>query len=191
MKLHSTLKVILGIVATSVVWLLVVKPVKRAIFGFEEVQWMGETFKLKQKYLDYEEYSKASDQLAVQETERAKRSMLAAKVPVNAKSHRDLTWDLREMRFPGYGSIYNGAVKDESGNRFVLFEYELPQLHQQRALLYRIQNDGSHKLVVDGISVDRQSDHLLGNIEVKVENRILKYSSQGKVYHEIPFASER
>jgi len=56
-----------------VAWQFLVKPVLRNVRGFDEVEWRGEKFKLKQKYLDYEEYKSDSDQLAPGEVERVKQ----------------------------------------------------------------------------------------------------------------------
>ncbi len=159
--------------------------------GFDEVEWRGEKFKLKQKYLDYEEYKSDSDQLASSEVERVKKFMLAISVPKVASSETDLRQSLRQMRFPGFGSSYAGAVNDEQGNRYILNEYEIPQKQEQRTLLYRVEKDGTCRLVVDGVSIDHQNDHMLmlGNSAVKVEDGKLKHLFDGKVYREIALES--
>ncbi len=157
--------------------------------GFDEVEWRGEKFKLKQKYLDYEEYKSDSDQIAPGEVERLKKFMLAIRVPKAASSETDLRQSLRQMRFPGFGSSYAGAVRDEHGNRYILNEYEIPQTQQQRTLLYRVETAGSCRLVVDGVSVDHQNDHMIGNSEVKVGDGKLRHFFDGKMYREIALES--
>ena len=47
-----------------------VEPVCPKIQGFDEVEWRGEKFKLKQKYLDYEAYQEDRDPLATNEAAR-------------------------------------------------------------------------------------------------------------------------
>jgi len=89
------------------------------------------------------------------------------------------------MRFPGFGESYAGNVKDEHGNRYIVDEYEIPQKQEQRTLLYRVEKDGTCRLVIDGVSVDHQNDHMLGNSEVKVEDGKLKHFYDGKMYREI------
>jgi hypothetical protein len=153
--------------------------------GFDEVEWRGEKFKLKQKYLDYEEYKSDSDQIASGEVERLKKFMLAISVPKVASSETELRQSLRQMRFPGFGSSYVGAVKDERGNRYILNEYEIPQTREQRTLLYRVETNGSCRLVVDGVSVDHQNDHMIGDSDVRVADGKLKHLFDGKVYREI------
>ena len=157
--------------------------------GFDEVEWRGQKFKLKRKYLDYEEYKSDSDQLAPGEVGRVKQFMLAISVPKVASSEEDLRRSLRQMRFPGFGSSYGGAVRDEHGNRYILNEYEIPQKQEQRTLLYRVDKDGTCHRVVDGVSIDHQNDHMLGNTEVKVADGKLKHLFDGKTYREIALNS--
>jgi hypothetical protein len=185
MRVPSALKYVVGAIAVIVAWQFLIKPVLRNMKGFNEVEWRGEKFKLKQKYLDYEEYKSDTDQLASDEIERVKQFMLSISVPKAASSETDLRQSLRQMRFPGFGSSYTGAVKDEKGNRYILNEYEIPQKQEQRTLLYRVEKDGSCRLVVDGVSVDHQNDHTIGNSAVKVEDGKLKHFFDGKMYREI------
>src|SRR6185503_7208663 len=173
-------KYIIGALAVVVAWQFVIKPVLRTMKRFDEVEWRGEKFKLKQKYLDYEEYKDDSDQLAPGEVERLKQFMLAISVPKVANSETDLRQSLRQMRFPGFGSSSGGMIKDEIGNRYILNEYEIPQKQEQRTLLYRVEKDGTCRLVVDGVSVDHQNDYMIGNSEVKVEAGKLKHSLTGR-----------
>ena len=179
-------KYIIGAIVVIIAWQFVAKPVLRNMKGFDEVEWRGEKFKLKQKYLDYEEYKDDTNQLAPSEIERVKKFMLAISVPKVASSETDLRQSLRQMRFPGFGSSYAGAVKDERGNRYILNEYEIPQKQEQRTLLYRVDTNGTCRLVVDAVSVDHQNDHMLGNTDVKVEDGKLKHLFDGKMYREIP-----
>ena len=183
--MSQVIKYGISAVAVIVAWQLLFKPVLRHMKGFDEIEWRGEKFKLKQKYLDYEEYKDASDQLAATEVERLKQFMLAISVPKSAPSEEDLRQSLRQMRFPGFGSSSAGAVKDEHGNRYILNEYEIPQTQQQRTLLYRVEKDGTCRLVVDGVSVDHHNDHRLGDNEVKVEGGKLIHLFDRKVYREI------
>jgi len=185
MSAHPILKYVIGAIIVIVAWQFLIKPVLRNMKGFDEVEWRGEKFKLKQKYLNYEEYKDDSDQLATNEVERVKQFMLAISVPKVAPSETDLRQSLRQMRFPGFGSSYAGSVKDEHGNRYILNEYEIPQKHEQRTLLYRVEQDGSCRLAVDGVSVDHQNDHMLGNSEIKIEDGKLKHLFDGKMYREI------
>jgi hypothetical protein len=181
----QALKYAVGAVVLIVAWQFLMKPVLRNMKGFDEVEWRGEKFKLKQKYLDYEEYKSDSDQLAPGEVERLKQFMLAISVPKIAPSETDLRQSLRQIRFPGFGSSSGGMIKDEHGNRYILNEYEIPQKQEQRTLLYRVEKDGTCRLVVDGVSVDHQNDHMISNNEVKVEGGKLKHFFDGKMYREI------
>jgi hypothetical protein len=181
----KALKYALGAIVVLVAWQFLIKPVLRNMRGFDEVEWRGQKFKLKQKYLDYEEYKDDSDQLASSEIERVKQFMLAIRVPKVAPSETDLRQSLRQMRFPGFGSRSGGMIKDEHGNRYILNEYEIPQKQEQRTLLYRVETDGACRLVVDGVSVDHQEDHMLGDSEVRVEGGKLKHFFDGKMYREI------
>lgn len=187
------LKYIIGAIAIIVAWQFLIKPVLRNMKGFDEVEWRGEKFKLKHKYLDYEEYKDDSEQLDPGEVERLKHFMLAISVPKVASSETDLRQSLRQMRFPGFGSSYAGAVKDEHGNRYILNEYEIPHKGEQRTLLYRVENDGACRLVLDGVSIDHRNDHMqaLGNVEIKVEDGKLKHFFDGKVYREIALATPK
>jgi hypothetical protein len=189
MRINRVLKYTVGVIAVIAAWQFLIKPVLRNMKGFDEVEWRGEKFKLKQKYLDYEDYKDDGDQLASSEVERVKQFMLAISVPKVAPSETDLRQSLRQMRFPGFGSSYAGVVRDEHGNRYILNEHEIPQKHEQRTLLYRVEKDGTCRLVVDGVSVDHQNDHMPGNSEVKVEDRKLKHFFDGKVYREIALES--
>ena len=187
-RIPRFLKYIIGAIAVIVAWQFVIQPVLRNITGFDEVMWRGEKFKLKRKYLDYEEYKSDHDQLAPSEIARVRQFMLAISVPKTAGSDTDLIHSLGEMRFPGFGSSYAGAVRDEQGNRYILNEYEIPQTQEQRTLLYRVEKDGTCRLVLDGVSVDHENDHKLwlGKGEVKVEDGKLKHFLDGKMYREIP-----
>jgi hypothetical protein len=190
MSAHPLLKYVIGAIAVIVAWQFLLKPALRNVKGFDEVEWRGEKFKLKQKYLDYEEYKSDSDQLAPGEVERVKQFMLAISVPKSVSSEKELRRSLRQMRFPGFGSSYGGA-SDEHGNNYILFEYEIPQKQEQRTLLYRVDKEGTCHRVVDGISIDHQNDHMLGNSEVKVEDGKLKHLFDGKTYREIALDSQQ
>ena len=185
MRVPQALKYAAGVILVIVAWQFLFKPVLRNVKGFDEVEWRGQKFKLKQKYLDYEEYKDDRDQLALSEVERVKQLMLAISVPKAAPSETDLRQSLRQMRFPGFGSSSGGMIEDEYGNRYILNEYEIPQKQEQRTLLYRVEKDGACHLVVDGVSVDHQNDHMIGNSEVKVEGGKLKHFFDGKMYREI------
>ena len=189
MRVPHVLKYVIGAIAVIVAWQFLIKPVLRNMKGFDEVEWRGEKFKLKQKYLDYEEYKSGSDQIVPGEIERLKKFMLAISVPKVASSETDLRHALRQMRFPGFGSSYAGAVNDEHGNRYILNEYEIPQTQEQRTLLYRVEKDGTCRLVVDGVSVEHQNDHMIGNSELKVEDGKLRHLFDGKMYREIALES--
>jgi len=187
MRIPRFVKYALGIIAVVLAWQFLIKPVVRKRVGLNEISWRGEKFKLKHRYLDYEEYKDDVDQLDPSEVERLKQFMLAISVPKVANSETDLRHSLREMRFPGFGSAYSGGIKDAQGNRYVLNEYEIPQKQEQRTLLYRVEKDGTCRLVLDGVSIDSKYDHMLalGSMEVKVEDGKLKHLFDGKVYREI------
>jgi hypothetical protein len=189
MSVHPVLKYLVGAIALIVAWQFLIKPALRQVKGFDEVQWRGQKFKLKQKHLDYEEYKSSTDQLATNEIERVKQVMLAISVPKSAKSDQDLIRALRQMRFPGFASSYAGSVKDEHGTRYIVDEYEIPQKGEQRTLVYRVDTDGTCNLVLDGVSLDHENDHVLGNNEIKVEGGKLKHFFDGKVYREIALDS--
>lgn len=189
MSIPLFLKYAVGAIVVIFAWLFVIKPVLRNVRGFDEVEWRGKKFKLKQKYLDYEEYKRDSNQLAPSEIERVKQFMLTMSVPKIAPSETDLRQSLRQMRFPGFGSSYAGAIKDEHGIRYILNAYEIPQKQEQRTLLYRVDQDGSCRLAFDGVSLNHQNDHILGNSEIKVEDGKLKYLFDGKMYREIALAT--
>jgi hypothetical protein len=186
-RIPRVLKYVIGAIAIIIAWQFLVKPILRRTTGFDEIAWRGEKFKLKQRYLDYEEFKEDSNPLAPSEVERVKQFMLAISVPRVANSETDLRISLREMRFPGFGSATGGHVRDEQGNSYLLNEYELPQTQQQRTLLYRVDKDGTCRLVVDGVSVDHRNDHLLamGSMEIKVEAGRLRHFFNGKMYREI------
>jgi hypothetical protein len=190
-NLPTALKYIIGAIAVVVAWLFLIKPVLRNMKGFDEVEWRGQKFKLKEKYLDYDDYKSDSDQLAPSEVERVKQFMLAIRVPKVVSSEEDLIHSLRQMKFPGFGSSSAGAVKDEQGNRYILNEYEIPQKKEQRTLLYRVESDSTCRLVIDGVSVDHQNDHMIGNREIKVESGKLKHLFDGKIYREILLESRK
>jgi hypothetical protein len=186
---HRGLKYVVGAIAVIIAWQFIMKPVLRNVSGFDEVEWRGQKFKLKQKYLDYEEYKSDTDQIAPAEVERVKQFMLSISVPKSTSSEKELRESLRQMRFPGFGSTYGGMVKDEQGNRYILNEYEIPQKQEQRTLLYRVEEDGTCRLIVDGISIDHQNDHVLGNRDVKVEGGKLKHLLDSQPYREIALDS--
>jgi hypothetical protein len=186
---HRGLKYVVGAIAVIIAWQFIMKPVLRNVSGFDEVEWRDQKFKLKQKYLDYEEYKSDTDQIAPAEVERVKQFMLSISVPKSTSSEKELRESLRQMRFPGFGSTYGGMVKDERGNRYILNEYEIPQKQEQRTLLYRVEEDGTCRLIVDGISIDHQNDHVLGNRDVKVEGGKLKHLLDSQPYREIALDS--
>lgn len=186
---HRGLRYVVGAIAVIIAWQFIMKPILRNVSGFDEVEWRGQKFKLKQKYLDYEEYKSDTDQIAPAEVERVKQFMLSISVPKSTSSEKELRESLRQMRFPGFGSTYGGMVKDEQGNRYILNEYEIPQKQEQRTLLYRVEEDGTCRLIVDGISIDHQNDHVLGNRDVKVEGGKLKHLLDSQPYREIALDS--
>ena len=191
MNAHPVLKYVLGAIALVLAWYFLIKPALRQVKGFDEVRWRGQKFKLKQKYLDYEDYKNGTDQLDTNEIERVKQVMLAISVPKSAKSDHELIRSLRQMRFPGFGSSYAGNVKDEHGTRYIVNDYEFPQKGEQRTLVYKVDSDGTCNLVLDGVSVDHENDHRLGDSEVRVEGGKLKHLFDGKVYREIALDSTK
>jgi hypothetical protein len=191
MKAHPVLNYVLGAIALILAWQFVIKPGLRQIKGFDEVQWRGQKFKLKRKYLDYEEYKSDTDQLATNEIARVKEAMLAISVPKSARTDQELIDSLRQMSFPGFGSSYAGDVKDEHGTRYIVDEYEIPQKGEQRTLVYKVDGNGACNLVLDGVSIDHANDHMLGNSEVRVEGGKLKHFFDGRVYREITLDSTK
>lgn len=191
MRAHPVLNYVLGAIALILAWQFVIKPALRHVKGFDEVQWRGQNFKLKQKYLDYEEYKSDTDQLATNEIERVKQAMLAVSVPKSAKTDQELIRSLRQMRFPGFGESYAGDVKDEHGTRYIVDEYQIPQKGEQRTLVNRVDSDGTCNLLLDGVSIDHENDHRLGNSEVRVEGGKLKHLFDGKIYREIALDSTK
>lgn len=185
MSARPVFSYVLGAIALVLAWQFVIKPVLRHVKGFDEVQWRGQKFKLKQRYLDYEEYKSDTDQLATNEIEHVKAAMLANSVPKSAKTDQELIRSLRQMSFPGFGSSYAGDVRDEHGTRYIVNEYEIPQKGEQRTLVYRVDSYGTCNLVLDGVSIEHENDHRLGNSEVRVEGGKLKHLFDGKVYREI------
>jgi hypothetical protein len=189
MTKSPALKAIIAAVILIVAWQVVIKRGLGGLVGFDEIEWRGQKFKLKKKYFNYEAYKDDSNQLATNEVERVKTAMFAVDVPKTAASWEELRKSLRQMRFPGFGSSYNGAVKDGQGNRYILYEYEIPQTQQQRTLLYQVGADDSCRKVFDGVTIDHPNEHVLGNIETKVENRKLIFLLGNKPYKEVAFDS--
>src|ERR1041384_558186 len=161
MNKRPFLKYIIAVIAMVGAWQFVLKPILRQVKGFDEVEWRGEKFKLKTKYLDYEEYKSDTDPIAPGEIDRLKKFMMSIAVPRTASSQQELRQGLRQMRFPGFGSTGGGEVKDEHGSRYLVFEYEIPQKQEQRTLLYRLKTNGTCELVIDGVSIDHENDHLI------------------------------
>jgi hypothetical protein len=56
-------------------------------------------------------------------------------------------------------------------------------------LIVQAHKDGTCHRVVDGVSIDHQNDHMLGNSEVKVEDGKLQHLFDGKMYREIALDS--
>ena len=164
--------------------------VARSLVGFDEIEWRGEKFKLKKKYLNYDDYKNGYRMLADFEASHVKRAIVSINVPTRASSQKELRLMLKGMRFPGYGSVHKSEIVDEAGNRYVLNEFEIPANDERRTLLYRLENDGACQKVVDGILPDHMNDHVLGGVEAKVEAKVLRFYFNGVAYKEIGLSLE-
>ena len=69
-------------------------------------------------------------------------NMLHVPVVRRAPTYPKLLDAMPEM-FPGYGMSVNGAVTDDRGSAYSLFEYEIPGGAEFRTVLYRRESDGS------------------------------------------------
>ena len=127
------------------------REIDRSRNGFDEVAWRGEKFKLNQKYIDWEDYKSSSHQLQAGEIPRVESILVGTRVPDTFKSHDSLIRDMPELRFPGYGMLYDGSRRAPDGAQLVLSEYEIPETGKRRRLVYRGQSDGSYRLVSDDV----------------------------------------
>jgi hypothetical protein len=182
----SYVLVVIGII---VGWILL-REMRGRLWGFDEISWRGQTFKLSRRYLDYEQFKKARNQIRPTEAERIMEFMLSIEVPQFTSTWKELVHALSEMRFPGYGSTTNGAVRDRDGNSYVLFEYEIPGRDKMRALLYRKTDSGSYQLLFDGLSAGHPNDHKLsGTRDTIVEDGKIVHYRNGVAYRETLLSS--
>ena len=177
-------QVIRGVIFVLI--LLFIPMIGRQFIGFDEIQWHGETFKLKKKYLNYGEYKNDCDPFVKGEDEHIKKTLISVIAPESTRSLKELQESLRRVRFPGFGWRSNGGVKGEHGKRYVLYEYAIPLKNECRSLLYRVNPDGTCEKVLDGVSVDHENDHALGDFRVSVEGNTLRHYLNGVMYREIP-----
>lgn len=146
------LLLLLAIVVAYIGW----REIERSRSGFDEIEWRGQKFKLSQKYIDWEDYRSSSHQLHAGEVPRVEAILVETRVPETFKSHEALIRDMPELRFPGYGMLYDGSGKTSEGAQLVMSEYEIPETGKRRQLVYRAQSDGSFRLVSDTVrNVDR------------------------------------
>jgi hypothetical protein len=154
---------------------------------FDEISWQGEKYKLARSFRDWEDYKKAEDQLAPAEAERVFKKVTGIPVPSRFSSIEELIKTMPKLNFPGYGHSVDGSVRDSSGRRYRLSEYEIPLAAKRRALLYREEKDGSCILLLDEVFENRdveQSVEFHMNKKTLVEDGMLRVYVNGKVHRE-------
>jgi hypothetical protein len=113
--------------------------------------------------------------------------MQSMPVPKSSKSLETLIREQPALRFPGYGMTYNGTVHNSAGNKYVLFEYQIPETGMQRSLLYSLSQEGSCHLALDVLTRERPTDTFIPDSDyVRVENENLVYYNKGVVYQQFP-----
>ena len=127
------------------------REIDRSRNGFDEIEWQGQTFKLNQKYIDWEDYKKSSHQLRASEAPRVESILVAIRIPDAFKSRDSLINDVPKLRFPGYGVLHDGTRTAPDGAELELSEYEIPETGKYRRIVYRHESDGSYRLISDNV----------------------------------------
>ena len=90
-----------------VLCLVVLFQIKKQIFGFDEIEWRGESFKLSCKFGSWEEYKKSFDQLHQSELDRVANLMNSVEL---RKEYSDHLSFIQEFKLQSLTSFFTRAA---------------------------------------------------------------------------------
>ena len=176
-----------------IIIILVFRVAQRQFFGFDQIEYQGQMYKLSKKYADWEDYSKSFNQLDTTEILKAEKALLSIMPKKSYENRKAFIEDLSKIAFPGYGSRYNGNVKNESGEIFILHEFTIPQGDKSRCLLYHVLDEDYNRFefIADYVIANYEEDYKLQpQREVLIENDEIKYISGSKFYKSVKIGQE-
>jgi len=121
----------------------------RHAFGIDQIEYQGETFKLRKRYVTYAGYRNDSPNLATGEPERIEKRISEAKIGTHFRDWADFAGTAFELKFPGYGAggwvLPNTSARPSVIGAFV----EFPQTGRWRYFVLAKSQDESLQLIDD------------------------------------------
>jgi hypothetical protein len=145
-------------------------------FGIDEVEYRGETFKLRKRYLSYEGYRNDSPNLATGEPERIETRITEAKIGTHFQNWARFASTAFELKFPGYGAGGWALPNTSSGPGVVGGFVEIPQTGRWRYFVLAKSRDESLQLIDDFV----EKENLLVSI-ITFSDGTLSYTDRAGV----------
>lgn len=188
-SLGIKMKIIAVLLLIVIIWYAQME-IRARLNGFDDIEWQGETFKLKKKYLDYEQYKKSNNPLAKEETERVKEIMLKRGFSTKYSNYRELVDDFMGFNFPGYGYSSNGTLRDENNSWFVEKCYEIPNTSEARCIIYKAENNNKDQPFIKKADYVVDYSKLKGKYKTKIENESLIYYENDNILKTVVFKKD-
>jgi hypothetical protein len=155
-------------------------------FGSDEIDYRGEKIQLSKKYVDYDDYKNDPTNLAASEIPRVEKLMTDAQVGPDFADWREVSHQLSNIKFPGYG-MWRGDDVVAAGREFAVQLMEIPQVAKERYFVLEKLAGGKYRLADDFVAQrDPRSAFPRIFIIHLVDQRLVYEDRNGKVVRETP-----
>ncbi len=145
-------------------------------FGIDEIEYRGETFKLRKKYLSYEGFRNAEPNLATGEPEKIEARIAGAKISTQFPNWKAFAEEAVALKFPGYAAG-GWPLPNVNGEPSLIGGFiEIPQTGRWRYFVLVKAQDESLRLIDDFV----EKENLLVS-NVAITNDAINYKDRGGI----------
>ena len=145
-------------------------------FGIDEIEYRGETFKLRKKYLSYEGFRNAEPNLATGEPEKIEARTAGAKISTQFPNWKAFAEEAVALKFPGYAAG-GWPLPNVNGEPSLIGGFiEIPQTGRWRYFVLVKAQDESLRLIDDFV----EKENLLVS-NVAITNDAINYKDRGGI----------
>lgn len=145
-------------------------------FGIDEIEYRGEIFKLRKKYLSYEGFRTAGQNLAAGEPEKIEARITEEKISTQFPNWKSFAEEAFALKFPGYAAG-GWPLPNASGEPSMIGGFiEIPQTGRWRYFVLAKSQDESLRLIDDFV----EKENLLVS-SVAVTNDTINYKDRGGI----------
>lgn len=145
-------------------------------FGIDEIEYRGETFKLRKKYLSYEGFRNSEPNLATGEPEKIEARITGVIISTQFPNWKAFAEEAFALKFPGYAAG-GWPLPNANGEPSLIGGFiEIPQTGRWRYFVLAKAQDESLRLIDDFVE---KENLLVSNIAIT--NDAINYKDRGGI----------